>query len=661
MLNSDTLAQLKDMKQKIVDSTPRFTGTVRAGNGRYGFVNTADKQQFFISPDEMEKVIPGDEIQFLTKKTKEGKTQIEIEKLISSKTKQFCGQYIIKGKGHFVAPQHPTFNRWVFIPPKMRNKVQNGQLVECQLTQHPYPHGKIQAKITHVIGNTDDAFIETQLTSKVWGLAEDFNQEEIDAASDYSVKAEDYLMNSDRQDHTQLPFITIDSASSRDLDDALYCQKTESGWQLTVAIADPSALIQSNDILDKAAQQRMTSCYLPGQTRPMLPSQLSEDLLSLLADKTRPAMICQMQVSAQGEITEHQFFAAMVRSQAKLNYIQVAEFLDANNEKYNNDAPQDVIANNLKDLQLCSQALNRYRGEHNLVIKNRDDYRLVQDENGKAKDVVAVHKTSAHQLVEESMIAANRSAAAFMAEHETGLFIQHNGIRTERLGDIKSLIAEFPEQLVLPEGSKPHQLEGFVALQKGAQQADQELLKLDLNAIIARQLERSRYSTEPAPHMGMGLSAYTNFTSPLRRYNDLLVHRIIKQLLKSKTADTVPAEIIEQMQEKQNNSRNAMWQSEQWLKAQWLEQQPADEQYNATIIQSNPSGFSVRLDQSGVEGFIEIKKTSGNWQHDSKHFRHVEKDEQGNITQQLALEQSIKVVVANIKAIERDVRFKLIA
>ena len=663
MLNTDSLAQLKNIKQQIKDNTPRYTGIVRAGTGRYGFVNTPDKQQFFISPDEMEKVIPGDEIQFITKKTNDGKTQSVIEKVLNSPLKDFCGQYVVKGKGHFVAPQHPTFNRWVFIPPKFRNGAKDGQLVECKLSQHPFPHGKIQAKITNIIGSPEDDFIESQFMSKAWNLANTFTEEEITAATDYSVKAEDYLMNAERQDHSSVPFITIDSATSRDLDDALFCEANDNGWNLTVAIADPTALIQPDDILDKAAQQRMTSSYMPGLTSPMLPSELSEDKLSLLADKTRPAMICKMAISSEGEITSFEFYAAIVRSHAKLNYTQVAEFLDGNSDQYSNDKADAVISDSLKALSACSQALLKRRKEHHLIIKNRPDYRVVLDEHGKAKDVSELSKTSAHQLVEECMVAANRSAADFMVQNEVGLFINHNGFRTERLGDIKALVKEFPEQLVLPEGKKPHEIEGFIALQKGAQTANaDEVQQLDLTAIFARQLERSKYTAEPAPHMGMGLNAYTNFTSPLRRYNDLLVHRIIKQQLKQQAIEPLSDELIQAMQDKQNATRNAMWNTEQWLKAQWLEQQAAENKdaiYDATIVQANPVGITVRLDASGLEGFVETKKLEGKWQFNAKHFQHVITDESGEITQRLGLEQSVKVKVNSIKALSRDVRFTL--
>ncbi len=659
MLNLDALSQLKSLKQDIHESIPRHEGKVRATGGRYGFVNTDDNQQFFLNPDEMDKVLAGDIIAFRVEETKEGKSQAIIEKLISSAQDEFVGQYIVKGKGHFISPDHPTFNRWVFVPPAQRKGAKDGDLVGCKISQHPYPHGKVQAQVLEVIGQSSDRQIESNMMMRKWDIAGDFSEHCINEAQALLSVMDEATTTEERNDLTAVNWLTIDSAMSRDLDDALHCDKTAAGWNLQVAIADPSCAVKPGSEIDKEALRRGTSSYFIDNMVPMLPSVLSEGAFSLLPEQVRPAMVCHLEISEQGEITNYRIENALIESKAKLSYVQVAAFL----EGVTNDLV-DQIAEPIKPvlsvLNECALALNGYRRQNNLVLNDRTEFKATLNEEGKVDQIIPLERNPAHKLVEECMVAVNRSVANFLAEKEHGLFIQHAGIRSERQGEARALIKE---QLQLANPERVATLEGFIEVQQliaaGNPEAEGAPFELPLQAILARQLERSKYGTEVKPHVGMGLPAYTTFTSPIRKYNDLLVHRLVKAYLAEVKVDPISTEILEQVGKGQNNSRMAAWQCDQWLKAEWLLRQYAIEkkgseslQRPGQIVQVNSGGFTVRLDDCGIEGQVDVRRNK-EWKFDTKTMTHSK----GEVTYRL--EQPVAVSIANITPVLREVKFTL--
>jgi exoribonuclease-2/ribonuclease R len=683
MLNLDALSQLKSLKQNIHESIPRYEGKVRATGGRYGFVNTDDNQQFFLNPDEMDKVLAGDVIAFKVEETKEGKSQGIIEKLISSAQDKFVGQYIVKGKGHFVSPDHPTFKRWVFVPPAQRKGAKHGDLVACEISQHPYPHGKVQAAVLEVIGQVTDRQIESEMMIRKWNLAGEFSEHCQNEAQSLLSVMDEAVAVEQRTDLTAFNWLTIDSPMSRDLDDALFCEASNGGWNLQVAIADPSCVIKPGSELDKEALRRGTSSYFADNMIPMLPSILSEGALSLLPGQVRPALVCRMSISEQGEITAYTIENASIESKAKLSYTQVAAFLSDTDSTYIDEQLADDIKPILTQLHSCSLALNSYRRQNNIVLDDRIEFKGYLNDQGKVDQIVPLERNAAHKLVEECMVAVNRSVAQFLSEKEHGLFIQHAGIRTERQGEAKALVKE---QLKIDKPEIITTLEGFVEIQRliAAGDADKggERFELPLQAILARQLERSKFGTEAKPHVGMGLPAYTTFTSPIRKYNDLLVHRLIKAYLAGTTVDPIATEVLEQVGQAQNNSRMAAWQADQWLKAEWLQRQfeveskmseAVTEGADTTaseggkskgskseglkragqIVQVNSGGFTVRLDDNGIEGQFELRRNNKEWKFDTKTMTHTKGDKT------YRLEQPVTVTIASITPVLREVKFNL--
>ncbi len=645
MLDKNVLSQLQSLKQEIRESVPHFTGRVRASRGRYGFVNTDDGASYFLTPDEMDKVLPEDTIEFRVEPTPDGKEQAIVEKLIETEISEFYGTYIVRGKGHFIDPDHPTLKRWVFVPPKLRQGAKDGDLVKGHISLHPLEKGakgKLQASVDTIIGNLSDPGIEQNFTLSKWNLPVCFGlniQDEIKRLQKQSLT--DLLET--RTDLSHLPFVTIDSASTRDLDDALFAEAHSEGWTLWIAIADPSAWIQEGSLLDAEAYKRATSVYLPDFVIPMLPAEVSEQLCSLQANELRPAMVVELRINEDGTIRQMHLHQAAIKSQAKLTYNQVSQLVKGESSDISADLQGPLL--HLND---CANALSQWRKTHALVMDERPDYKLILDECGKVQDIITLERTVAHRIVEECMLACNRSVAIWLAEQNTGFFIEHGGLRFERLPEVSELLKE---QLGLEETPDLSNLSDYIHWN---QQADKAESDIPLRLIISRQQERSNLSLEAKPHYGLGFSQYTTFTSPLRKYYDLLLHRVIKQLLNNETPTLPSAEKLLSIQTAQTNARLASMQVENWLKLQWLDNQEKEQLYDASIVYVGPFSISVRLDNTGIEGNVELRKKGEEWTFDSKTMS------QTNGEVHLQLGQSVRVAVTEVQAQACIARFKLV-
>ncbi|MBM97101.1 MAG: 3'-5' exonuclease [Oceanospirillaceae bacterium] len=641
MLDKSALSQLQTLKQEIHDSIPRFEGKVRATTGRFGFVVTEDNKQFYLSPDEMEKVLPGDAIAFRVDQVDDKKEQAVIESLISTEISQFCGRYIVKGKGHFIEADHPALNRWIFVPPKLRKSAKEGMLVKAHISQHPYPNGRAQAEIDHCIGMPDEAGVEALFMCHKWNIETKFPD---DITSQVEAINSQPLDSGNRVDLTELPFVTIDSASTRDLDDALYAEASEDGWTLHIAIADPTSVIAEDSPLNDLARSRATSVYFSNMMLPMLPAEISEQMCSLQADEVRLALVITLSVSASGEITSTQLQQAQVKSQGKLSYQAVSQLLESGES----DEIPALLHAPLMQLNQCAVALSEERARNHIVMDERPDYRLVLNDSGKVEGINRIERNQAQRLVEECMLACNRSVANWLAEQEAGFFVVHKGFRTERIGDITSLVRE---QAKLDHKPKIKELTDFVTLVKQAEQADSSLA---MKAILSRQMDRSYLSAEALPHMGLGFPHYTTVTSPLRKYNDFLLHRVIGALLQQQTAPGIEEGTLQSIQEKQAHARTAASQAEFWMKLDWLAQQGEEQSYDAVIAHATAQQITVRLEEFGIDGHIDRRKVKGKWTFDSKSMSHVKGDQRFDIG------QTIKVKIQSVDSATRQLRFIIV-
>lgn len=645
MLNADALSQLRQLKTDIKDNKVVLTGTIKPTNGRFGFVKLDDDRDLFLPPDEMQKVLPGDRVTVTEQPADKGKTQAVIEECLESRLGTFVGKYQIRGKGHFVVPETPGINRWIFIPPKQRLNAEPDDFIHCRITRHPFPDGKGQAGILKILGKAGNPGIERAFTLASFDLDEQWPEAvetEIAALSEATIAEQ----APQREDRTDQPYVTIDSPGTQDMDDALLAEPNATGWRLSIAIADPAAMIAPGGPTEQLARERATAIYFPGEPRPMLPDSLSTRLCSLLPGVDRLAVICDLQVNNDGSLGDYSFHQAVIRSQGKLSYDLVTAVIDGRDDDETRALSEPVL-NNLDQLHQVACVLRKWRASHALVNPERQEFRLRLDENRRIRQIDPAIQNEAHRLVEDCMIAANRCAADFLRQQGRGLFIQHPGLRDDRTDNIRALLKAHAPELADVDPATP---EGFRRLMQHTDPADAEL---PVKAVISRQMARAELAFEPAPHQGMGLDVYTTFTSPLRKFSDLYVHRLLRDRLWQQPAPELSDAQLEQLRATQIRARQAANALENWLRCDFARQLP-DQPMAGTISRTVPAGFFVRLDANGLEGFISCKSLEGKYSFDPITLRLIGKQ------RHFQVEQPVTVRPAGVDDERKQILFSLV-
>ncbi|MDE1460579.1 VacB/RNase II family 3'-5' exoribonuclease [Spartinivicinus poritis] len=651
MLSNDSLAQLKQLKQQLKAQKQLFQGKVKDSPLKTATILLDDGRQALLNAEEAQRVLPHDLVKVTLTGGKGSQLTAEIEELVRSDFKEFTGKIVIKGKAVFVDPDYGRMNRWIFIPPKQRGKAQAGDYVRCRLVQHPIKNGKPQAEVLTVIGNDKQPGIEANYVINKYQLQDGWSeavQQQVEQILATGVRDK---VTEQHQDLTAIPFVTIDSAATQDMDDALFAEANEDGsWRVIIAIADPASWVEPGTPVDQAARERGMSVYLPGRTLAMLPEALSNDRCSLMANQERLALVCEMQLATDGEIKSYQFYSAVVCSKAKLSYESVSEYIEQGNKGALGEA-NEILAQTVDSLYAVQQVLTRYREQQAVSFDNKPDYNLVLNEQQKIASIEKQQRLSAHKLVEECMVAANRCAAQFIKAKaaNSGIYITNAGLRKERLDDVAKLLEQ---QLPTFDFS---QLSDPMGYRQVLLALNNQATEVPVKAILSRQLERSLFSNEPLPHAGMGFDIYTTFTSPIRKYNDLLMHRLIKALLLSQPVEPTSNEVLEQLQQQQYRTRQATNEMEQWLICQYLQDKTA-EVFQGKVVQLNSFGFTVRLDDNGVEGFVDARKLPQSYSFDPLYQTLHSKDKE----QRFTLEQAVSVQLLQADVKRRSVRFTLV-
>jgi len=637
MLDPNALSQLTQLKSDIQASKDYAEGVVAATGGRFGFVRTDDGRDVYLSPDKMERVLAGDRVKVSVVTNESGKLEANLEKCLSSEITKFVGQYRVKGKGHFLVPLGGKFNRWIFVPPKQRKGTKEGEYVVGKISKHPYSDGKAQANVLFRIGAPDDAYIEHKFVKAKYDLnyrSEDAIKTQTEAIADTVTSISD----DEREDLKGKLFFTIDSASTLDMDDALCIEKTEQGYDLFVAIADPASFIKENSPLAKQALNAGQSVYLLGGAVPMLPVSLAHHTFSLEPEKLRPALVCKIRVSDEGDILNFEFQKALIESKHKLSYEQVATFLEN---------AGDTVPEELKEvltlLRTMSSARRSYREQHYLVSDDHTDYEYKLDDQGHIAEILTRPRNLAQQIVEESMIATNICAGQFLKEHNTGLHSTHKGFRDERLGEVKALLKE--------EGVTSEDINDFakhVELIKTLNSSE------NLRALVAplrRMMQAAEISSTPAPHLGLGLENYAPITSPIRRFTDLYNHWSILSTLDNSQSPNLSEDNIISLNESIGNGRQADRELQLWLSCIYTQGIQGTTALGKIRIVTQ-QGFGVKITDSGIEGFVLFdKKTEKSF--DAKRMTLTV----GDITYQIG--DDVEIVVKSVDFDKRRVAFAL--
>ncbi|MBE4590945.1 exoribonuclease II [Vibrio navarrensis] len=589
---------LAQLKQQIQENLPKKEGTIKATEKGFGFLEVDSKTSFFIPPAYMKKCMHGDKVIAIIR-TENEREVAEPQELVEQSLNRFIGRIkMFKGKLN-VAPDHPQLKK-MSLKAKVKKGLKSddfaeGDWVVAHLVRHPLKdENGFFVEISEKITDANDKIAPWWVT-----LAEnDLPNSEPAGIEHWEIKDDADLQ---RIDMTHVPFVTIDGESTKDMDDALYAKKNAAGdFELTIAIADPTAYITPDDEMDKVARERGFTIYLPGRNIPMLPRDLADELCSLIEGEIRPALCCKVTVSKDGVIGDDiRFFAANIKSHARLAYDNVSDWLENGvSEKWQ---PSEEIATIVRDLYDFSLARAQWREEHAVVFPDRPDYRFELSEDN---DVIAIHadsRRSANRLVEESMITANICAGRTLQAHfGTGVFNCHSGFKAEKLADAV--------ELVNPDGTLPFTseslatLQGFAALRRWLCQ--QESTYLDNR--IRKFQTYSEVSNQPLPHYAMGLDIYATWTSPIRKYGDMINHRMLKALILNKEPvqkpdDTVGDELALHRKHHKIAERNVA----DWLYARTLAEEPAKEtRFHGEIFDINRAGMRVRLLENGAAAFI---------------------------------------------------------
>ncbi|QNQ22746.1 exoribonuclease II [Kosakonia sp. SMBL-WEM22] len=582
---------LAQLKQQLHSQTPRAEGVVKGTEKGFGFLEVDAQKSYFIPPPQMKKVMHGDRIVAVIHTEKE-RESAEPETLVEPFLTRFVGKVHKKDDRLSIVPDHPLLKD--SIPCRAARGVEHdfkeGDWAVAEMRRHPLKGDRgFYAELTQFITFSDDHFVPWWVTLARHNL-------EKEAPNGVATEMLDDGLQ--RVDLTALDFVTIDSASTEDMDDALYAEELADGkLQLTVAIADPTAWIAEGSKLDDAAKIRAFTNYLPGFNIPMLPRELSDDLCSLRANEVRPALVCRMTLDSDGTIEENiEFFAATIESKAKLAYDDVSDWLENSGEW---QPVNDAIASQIHLLKRACDLRSQWRQTHALVFKDRPDYRFVLGEKGEVLDIVAEPRRIANRIVEESMIAANICAARVLRDKlGFGIYNVHLGFDP---ANSEQLVAMLKTHGIEVNAEEVLTLKGFCKLRRELDAQPSGFL----DSRIRRFQSFAEISINPGPHFGLGLDAYATWTSPIRKYGDMVNHRLLKAIIKGDTPVRPQDETTVQMAERRRLNRMAERDVGDWLYARFLQDKAGTEtRFAAEIIDVSRGGMRVRLVDNGAVAFI---------------------------------------------------------
>ncbi|CNJ09456.1 exoribonuclease II [Yersinia intermedia] len=582
---------LAQLKQQLHTQTPRVEGVVKGTEKGFGFLEVDGQKSYFIPPPQMKKVMHGDRI-IATLHTDKDREIAEPETLVEPFLSRFVGRVQRKDDRLSIVPDHPLLRDAIQCRPdrELTHDFQNGDWAVAEMRRHPLKGDRaFNADLTAFITNGEDHFVPWWVTLARHNLEREA-----------PVMVESALPDCDlaREDLTALHFVTIDSNSTEDMDDALYVEDNGDGsLLLTIAIADPTAYVDENSELDLIARKRAFTNYLPGFNIPMLPRHLSDNLCSLRPNERRPVLVCRVTIAADGALGDDiRFSSAWVESKAKLVYDEVSDWLDGN---MGWQPPDAEIAEQILLLKRVCEARSNWRQEHALVFKDRPDYRFLLGEKGEVLDIIVEHRRIANRIVEECMIAANVCAAIALRDNlGFGIYNVHTGFDPALVEQAATVLqangVEADPQALLT-------LPGFCELRRHLDALPTQFL----DSRIRRFQTFAEISTVPGPHFGLGLEAYATWTSPIRKYGDMVNHRLLKAIITGQQAEKPQDEITVQLAERRRLNRMAERDVGDWLYARYLQPQAGtDTRFPAEIIDVTRGGLRVRLLDNGAVAFI---------------------------------------------------------
>ena len=618
-------------------------GIVEGHRDGHGFVHPASGEaSIYLAPQEMRSVLHRDRVRVrVLRLDRKGRPEGRVLDILERRKTPIIGRLLHEGGHWLVAPEDSRYGQDILIPKNATASAAVGQVVSVELTEPPSLHSQPVGRVAEVLGEIDDAGMEIEIAVRKYEVPHEFSTETLAQAAALPEK----LRPADRKhriDLSDVALVTIDGEDARDFDDAVYCEPYRQGrgkslvegWRLIVAIADVSHYVKTGDPLDEDAYERATSVYFPRRVIPMLPEKLSNGLCSLNPNVERLAMACDMIVLPSGTVYAYQFYPAVINSHARLTYTEVAAML-SNTRGPEAQRRGDVLPH-LLHLHEVYRALVKQRAHRGAMEFESTETQIVCDNNGRIEKIIPRTRNEAHRLIEEAMLAANVCAAEYIAQAEHPcLYRVHEGPTPEKRLALQNQLKALGIGVQLSDEPTPSEMAAIALSVQGRPDA------LQIQTLLLRSMQQAIYTASNNGHFGLAYEAYTHFTSPIRRYPDLLVHRVIKAILAAKryhltaSSKTRTPEVRKggrpQRAPKPMSQEMTLWEAagghcsanerradeasrdvEAWLKCRYMREKLGEE-FSGTVTAVAGFGLFVTLDALYVEGLVHITELGGEY------------------------------------------------
>ncbi|TRX52823.1 ribonuclease R [Thalassomonas sp. M1454] len=611
MENAGQLVFTKFKQYAVATKSSVITGVVIGHRDGFGFLKPDEgDKDLYIPYYEMRKLIHGDvvEARVTASDDSKGRQEVKVLDILEPRKDKIIGRLFVDKSVITVIPEDAKINHEIIIPAEKRLAARQGQMVIVEIIQRPSKHSGPVGKVVEVLGEHMAPGMEIQVALHQHDIPHEWPSELLAEISTLPPEVDDAAKNG-RIDLRELPLVTIDGEDARDFDDAVYCQKHENGgWTLWVAIADVSYYVRPGTALDGEAIKRGNSVYFPQQVIPMLPEVLSNGLCSLNPDVDRLCMVTEMSINAQGKLTSAEFYPAVMRSHARFTYTNVAAILEGDTELR---SQHQALVPHLEQLHAMYHTLLAARRERGAIEFETEEVRFIFNADRKIDSVEPVVRNDAHKIIEECMILANVATAQFVEKHQKlGLYRVHDKPNEDKYNNLVSYLSELG--VPIKKKDEPTSADFGDIINLIADRPDHELIQ----TMLLRSMKQAVYQSENIGHFGLSLPGYSHFTSPIRRYPDLVIHRAIKAILEQQQANKVNigfyqyddkevTELGEHCSMTERRADDATRDVSDWLKCEFMRDHVGDT-FEGVISTVTNFGFFVRLQDFHIEGLVHI-------------------------------------------------------